>query len=344
MSELRKDPVLGRWVIVASERSRRPTDFKPFTEDRQSPENCPFCESHEAMTPPEIHAIRSSGVANKPGWQVRVVPNKFPALGIQADPSRKGVGMFDQMGGFGAHEVIIETPNHDTRLHQMNTDQIASVMRVLQDRLQDLHRDIRFRYILIFKNEGSQAGASLSHAHTQLIATPITPIHLKQKLQGAENYFRLKERCIYCDIVQEEKQQGKRVVYENDGFIAFCPFASCFPFELNIFPKRHQADFFNSRDANALLADAIKVVITKLCAGLNNPPYNFIVNTAPNRYPRRGYWATLNDDFHWHIDIIPRLTKVAGFEWGSGFYINPTLPEEAAEFLANLEIDAAKQK
>ncbi|MBI4431054.1 MAG: DUF4931 domain-containing protein [Candidatus Omnitrophica bacterium] len=344
MSELRKDPVIGRWVIVASERSRRPSDFVSSTEDRQPPENCPFCEGHESMTPPEIYAIRSGSGVNKPGWQVRVVPNKFPALGINTDHVRRGVGMYDQMSGFGAHEVVIETPNHDHKLHQLSTECLATVMRILQDRLQDLQKDIRLRYILIFKNEGSQAGASLSHSHTQLIATPITPIHLKQKLEGAESYFRLKERCVYCDIIEEEKQQNKRIIYENDGYLAICPFASCFPFEIHVFPKRHQSDFFASRDTNILLADMLKIVLSKVCAGLNNPPYNFIVNTAPNRFPRRGYWATLSEDFHWHIDIIPRLTKVAGFEWGSGFYINPTLPEEAAEFLAGLEVDTAKSK
>jgi UDPglucose--hexose-1-phosphate uridylyltransferase len=203
----------------------------------------------------------------------------------------------------------------------------------------DLVRDHRFRYILVFKNHGRQAGASLSHSHSQLIATPVTPNHVKDKLDGARQYFNYKDRCIFEDILRQELKEGSRLVYENAGFVAFCPFASRFPFEITLMPRRQTPDYHETQaDEMLLLADAMKVVLTKLSKALNQPQYNYILHTAPIRRPRQGYWGTVDADFRWHIEILPRLTLIAGFEVGSGFYINPTPPEEAAKCLREIAV------
>ncbi len=339
MPELRKDPVVGRWVIIATERGKRPTDFQsdPVDDDTGF---CPFCEGHEDKTPPEILAYRDNNhQANGPGWDLRVVPNKFPALRIEGEMEKAGVGMYDKMNGIGAHEVIIETPDHLKKFRMHTSDSLARVFEAYKNRLMDLNKDRRFKYILIFKNEGKRAGASLSHPHSQLIATPVTPKRVREELEGARAYFNYKDRCAYCDIIREELSQGYRVVYENDGFLAFCPFASRFPFEMCILPKRHNPDFHSlNHDEMMQLSETFIAVMKKLAVALNAPQYNFVLHTGPVRWPRMGYWVTLDYDYHWHIEIMPKLTLVAGFEWGTGFYINPTIPEEAAEFLRNIEV------
>jgi len=340
MPELRKDPVVGRWVIIASERALRPSDFHKVSEEPSGSEvKCPFCPGNEHTTPPEIYAIRDDGSQpNTPGWKVRVVPNKFPALRIEGDLGRRGIGMYDMMSGIGAHEVIIETPNHYKKLCDLSVAELSLVLKTYRFRLSDLKKDPRFRYILIFKNQGEQAGASLHHSHSQIIATPVTPKRVKEELQGAREWFIMKERCVFCDIINQELDSGSRLVYENESFIAFAPFAARFPFECCIMPKKHSCDFDSITDEEIIqLADALGIVLRKLKVALNDPQYNYIIHTAPNRYQRRGYWTTLEQDYHWHIEIIPRLTKVAGFEWGTGFYINPTPPEDAAKYLRETE-------
>jgi UDPglucose--hexose-1-phosphate uridylyltransferase len=338
MPELRKDPVIGRWVIIATERGKRPTDFRaePALDDAGF---CPFCEGNESKTPPEILAYRKdSHGANTPGWDVRVVPNKFPALRVEGDMGKAGVGMYDKMNGIGAHEVIIETPDHQRKFHMHSPESLTKVFLAYKQRLLDLNNDRRFKYILIFKNEGRQAGASLSHPHSQLIATPVTPKRIREKLDGAKDYYNYKDRCVFCDVIREELSQEIRIIYENSGFIAFCPFASRFPFEIWVLPKRHSPDF-QTLDYGEMvqLSDTFIVIMKKLAIALNNPQYNFILSTGPVRWARMGYWMTLDMDYHWHIEIMPKLTQVAGFEWGTGFYINPTVPEEAARFLREVE-------
>lgn len=338
MPELRKDPIIGRWVIIATERGKRPSDFsvEPDNIDRKG---CPFCEGAEDKTPPEIFALRDpQSQANKPGWELRVVPNKFPALRIEGELEKVGVGMYDRMNGIGAHEVIIETPTHGKKLESLSNDAVGKVLESYKVRMLDLMNDQRFRYIIVFKNEGLAAGASLTHSHSQLIATPVTPKRVKEELDGARAYFQYKDRCVYCDVMREEMQQKSRVVYSNKDFLVFCPFASRFPFEVCILPRRHDPDYHNIQPNEiAALADALKVTLNKLSKALNKPQYNYIVHTGPVRRARTGYWTTIDHDFHWHIEIMPRLTKVAGFEWGTGFYINPTIPEEAAKFLHETE-------
>lgn len=333
MGELRKDLITGRWVIISTDRGKRPTDFPTDIKENKEAHNCPFCPGNEALTPPEIYAVRQGGHKDDRNWKIRVVPNKYPALGVDYRLTKKGSGIYDKMSGFGAHEVIVETPHHDKTIQDLSVEEIESALGVSQDRVLDLHKDVRLRYVLLFKNEGPQAGASLSHPHSQIIATPITPKRVKEELAGAEAYYRQKERCVFCDIIAHEKETGTRVVFENDHFITFCPFASRFPFEMCLLPKHHELNFYDSREHLRDLAVCLKTTMQKLDKVLDRPQYNYVYHTAPNLFARRGYWQTIQEDYHWHMEIIPRLTKVAGFEWGTGFYINPTSPEDAAKYL-----------
>ena len=338
MPELRHDPIQKRWVIIATERARRPSDFRPDPENTVPSGFCPFCEGNEDKTPPEIFAVRPpDSRADGPGWTVRVVANKFPALRIEGELERTGVGMFDKMNGVGAHEVVIETPRHDQNLADLPEAHVERLVAVYQQRLNDLKRDPRLRYILIFKNYGVTAGASLSHPHTQLIATPVTPMTVAQELEAAREHYTQKERCLFCDVIRQETESGARVVYDDGQFVALAPFASRFPFEVFLAPREHAHDFGDLSDEQGRgFAGALRNVLRRLKVTLQDPPYNFVVHTAPNTsmgQRRPGYWATLAQDFHWHVEIIPRLTRVAGFEWGTGFYINPTPPEDAARFL-----------
>jgi UDPglucose--hexose-1-phosphate uridylyltransferase len=342
MPELRHDPIQKRWVIIASERGLRPDDF-PREEDPSKGGFCPFCEGNESKTPPEIAAIRRSGSGpNSPGWEVRVVPNKFPALRIEGGLDRRGVGAYDFMNGVGAHEVIIETPQHNLSLADAPVEHIQKVIWMYRERLADLLRDGRFKYVLIFKNYGAAAGASLSHPHTQIIATPVTPLTLSEELNSAKAHYTGKERCLFCDLIRQEMESGERVVVAGEKYVAIAPFASRFPFELFIAPRNHDHSFAEISDEMVYhLAVLMKEVLLRIKKCLNDPPYNFLIHTIPNvrTKPRRAdYWDTIEADFHWHIELMPRLTRVAGFEWGTGLFINPTAPEEAAKYLREVEL------
>jgi len=304
---------------------------------------CPFCLGHEDKTPPEIFALRrNGGGANGPGWDVRVIPNKFPALMIEGGLDKKAVGIYDRMRGVGAHEVIVETPDHAMDLAEMPVEQLEVLMGVYRDRLIDLLKDRRFKYILIFRNHGVLAGASLAHPHTQIIATPVTPLQVAVELESAKGHHQLKERCLFCDIIAQEIDEGRRIVYLDDDFIAYTPYASRFPFEIQLAPRKHLHSFAEASDAQmGSLARAMKDVLSRLRVALKDPPYNFVFHTAPNTettHKRAHYWQSLPFDFHWHVEILPRLTRVAGFEWGTGFYINPTAPEDAAQFLKEVQL------
>lgn len=339
MPELRKDPIVQRWVIIAAERGQRPSDFRVEASTVEvNPKACPLCPNNEERTPPEVFAIRLDGSKpNTPGWLVRVVPNKFPALRLDGDLNRRGMGLFDMMNGIGAHEVVIETPEHNDDWDTMPVEQLQRVFQAFQARLNALKQDTRFRYSLVFRNYGVQAGASLSHPHSQIIALPIVPQLPKEKLTSARQYYLDKERCIFCDLIFQERELQKRVVMESEHIIVLSPFAARFPYELHFFPTRHSHDFAQeSDDVLKDLAVVMKRVLTAVKQLLGQPAYNFVLHTAPNPVPRPGrpdYWGTLPYDYHWHWEFIPRLTRVAGFEWGTGFYINPVAPEAAAEVL-----------
>lgn len=333
MPELRKDPIIDRWVIISTERGKRPVFFT----EEASPSKvsmCPLCSGNENMTPPEVFAIRPDGSPpNSPDWTLRVVPNKFPALRIEGDLNKEGVGLYDRMNGIGAHEVIVETPVHGQTLSNMDVHGIQNVLIAYRERVLDLTKDRRFKYIMIFKNHGSVAGASLDHSHSQLIALPIVPRRVLEEINGGLAYYKYKDRCIFCDIITQEKEDNVRIVFENARFIALSPYASRFPFEVWILPKEHEPYFISSnRDDNYFsAAEVLSAVLKRYDKVLNSPPYNYMIHTTPF-----GDGATPH--YHWHMEVIPRLTKMAGFEWGTGFYINPTPPEEATVYLRETHI------
>lgn len=332
MPQLRKDPIIGRWIIIATERGKRPTDFIVETNAAKGG-FCPLCPGNEKTTPPEVLAYgRHEHSANKTGWNLRVVPNKYPALVIEGDLNKVGEGLYDKMNGIGAHEVLIETPNHSETLTYLPHDRMLQVFWAFRDRLNDLSKDPRFRYVMIFKNFGAAAGASLEHSHSQLIALPILPRMIVSELEGSKSYYNYKERCVFCDIIHQENMQNTRIVCQNERFIAFAPFAPRSPFEMWIMPKKHscsytmmgEADF---RDLTTIFSECMR----RLDKCIPQVPYNFVLHTAPLRSEPLEY-------YHWHFEIMPKLTKVAGFEWGSGFYINPIPPEDAARYLREVEL------
>lgn len=333
MSELRKDPIVGRWVIIAPERADRPQSLEEPELDPLA--NDPFLEGREDITTPEIYVVRDPGTRpNGPGWKLRVISNKYPALGIHGDLECRGEGMYDIMNGVGAHEVIIECPHAESNLSQLPPEQIREILLAYQARLNDLKRDTRLVHALIFKNKGARAGASLPHAHSQLIVTPIVPITIQEELDGALNYFNYRGRCIFHDMLTQERSTGKRVIVETSQFLVFCPFASRFPFETWIVPKNHRSHYEKASRAEIdELGEVLKKTLRKLEVGLEDPAYNYIIHSAP---------LNVGDlpHYRWHIEIFPRLAGIAGFEWGSGFYINPVPPEEAAEFLRDARDDS----
>jgi UDPglucose--hexose-1-phosphate uridylyltransferase len=328
LSELRKDAITGRWVIISTDRRKRPTDFRLERQTLIGAEYCPFCAGREDMTPPEVLAYRQDGSApNAAGWDLRVVPNKFPALQVEGNLDREGEGLFDRMNGLGAHEVIIETPDHGKTLQTMSEPEIERVLWAYRERVLDLKRDIRFRYIVIFKNHGAAAGATLEHSHSQLIALPIVPGLVREEIEGARQHFASKERCVFCDIVRQEVAAGRRVIHENAEIVALAPYAPRFPFETWLLPRSHGARYEEaSRQQYESLARMLKSLLTRMNRVLESPSYNMIIHSLP-------FSEQATDFYHWHVELIPILTRTAGFEWGTGFYINPTSPEEAAQVL-----------
>ncbi len=333
MPELRRDPVMGRWVIVSQERALRPDQFKPKTKSgNEPPPPCPFCEGNEKLTPPEITAIRANGSKDSSGWTIRVVPNKFPALRVEGDIGKQGDGIYDIMNGIGAHEVIIESPKHAISLSNLADDRVRDILWMYKQRILDLRNDKRLVFSLVFKNVGEAAGASLEHTHSQLIATPIVPLRVKSEIDYCKQYYDFRGRCIICDLIKQEISQGVRVVINTDNFIAVEPYAPRFPFETWLFPKWH-ASHFEAIDDKLFgeLASILRQTIAKIEHVSNNPPYNYLIHTTPMN------WEPI-DHYHWHFEILPRLTRVAGFEWGSGFYINPVSPESAAQYLRDVAL------
>ncbi len=331
-SEFRKDPVTGRWVIIAGERSNRPSPLRHYASPVDNTADCPFCPGREGMTPPEVLVYReSAGGPEAPRWNVRVVPNRYPALRIEGNLEKRPEGLYDRMRGVGAHEVVIESPEHGAEPSQYPAQQMVEVINAYRDRVTDLLHDVRFRYVLVFKNQGAAAGATLSHPHSQIIALPAVPARIEYELQGAGRYFEYRGRCIYCDIIAQETSDARRVVVQNADFVAFAPFASRFPFEISIVPRTHEPFFWMlTRRQMEAMGEILQDVLRRLRLALKNPPYNFMIHTAPPGEPHP-------ERYHWQVEVIPKLTEVAGFEWGSGFFINPTAPEEAARHLRDLD-------
>lgn len=295
-------------------------------------EDCILCEGREKETLPEI--MRISDPAGPKRWLTRVVPNFAPVFKVEGDLGRRGEGMYDKMNSIGANEIIIESPMHNLPPEDMGLDQMVRVIRTYRERMADLEKDARLRYTLIYKNHGRLSGAQYGHPVSLLASTPVIPKRVKEELDGAKQYFAYKERCIFCDIIREELRVGTRVILETRYFAAFCPYASKFPFETWLLPKRHNCSFQEiQHDEMEDLALILATILKKMKALFPAISYNYFIHSAPNRVPRKDHWHTLGEDFHWHIEIMPRFVRTSGFEWGSGFYILPTSPEDAAKYL-----------
>jgi UDPglucose--hexose-1-phosphate uridylyltransferase len=327
MSEFRRDRVSGRWVIIAPERAARPTDF-PVERRYGVGGFCPFCEGHEDKTPPEVAALRNEPrQANRPGWRVRVVPNRFPALRPDVPLEVIGDAGSRGMTGFGLHEVIIESPRHILSLNEMDDAGVTDVLRIYQNRLKSLRQDERYLYGMIFKNAGSAAGATVEHSHSQMIGIPVVPRTVRTEVRHAREFHNTSGACLFCHMIDQEIAKGERIVHVGQHCVAITPYASRFPFETWILPTRHVAHFDEHPDeALADIALGLRTVLNRLDLALEMPAYNYLIHTSP-------FGNKAADCYHWHIEIIPCITKIAGFEWGTGCYINPVLPESAAAFL-----------
>lgn len=334
MSEFRKDPLTGNWVIIAPERNLRPNQFEKREKFKHmgSPETCPFCPGNEGKTPPEVYSLRdASTLPDSPGWKIRVVPNKFPILNREAELRWVDKGFFQGISGFGYHEVIIESPEHFKTISDMELSDIERVFFTYQERLKDLKKDERVKYVIVFKNHGEEAGASISHPHSQLVALPLVPPDVENRIQNLREFYIKEGKCILCFMIEKEVKSGERVVAENEGFVAFTPFASGFPFELLIVPKVHSSSFVNlNKKERMLLAEIYREVLRRIDFVLENPCYNVIFHMSP-------FYGNHDEYYHWYLQIIPQITRLAGFEIGSGVIVNVVSPEQAADFLRRAE-------
>ncbi len=331
MSEIRLNAITRDWVIIATERSKRPDEFaSAFTKAIEMPQyrsDCPFCLGNELITGPE-----SLRISDGNSWRVRAVANKFPALSNVGERVRQVKGMNRCLSGVGVHEVIIEHPRHDLTIALMDLEDIANILQVYRQRYSTLKLDPRVETIIIFKNHGKAAGTSLEHPHSQLAGTPIVPYQLRIRAQEAIRYFDDTGECIFCQTLQEEIAIGERIVVAGEHFVAFIPYAALSPFHLWIFPRRHTSSFDEITDVEITdLAKMLKILLGKLFYGLNNPDYNYTIRSIPTADESASY-------FHWYLALIPRTSVAAGFELGTGMFINTTLPEESAAFLRAVSI------
>jgi len=327
MSELRQNRATKEWIILATERSKRPHqfEFKKMKRKKLPPydPDCPFCAGNEGKTPQEIWSKREKGK-----WKVRVIPNKFPALVFKEEFLRETEGFFIKMDGVGRHEVLIESQKHNRSLATLALKDLEEVCLAYWERYLELKKsDKRIKTIIIFRNHGLSAGTSLVHPHSQIIALPLVPTQIRHLLEEAMRYFDDHGSCVFCDMIKEEISFEKRVIYQDKDFLAFHPFAPRVPFETWILPFSHNAAFGNISPAQAKkIARPLKSVLEELYKKLDDPDYNLIFRTAPLKDAEEDY-------YHWYIQILPRLSTPAGFELGSGVYITTQRPEVTAGFI-----------
>lgn len=330
MPEFRQNMVSKEWVIIATERAKRPDQFQKKEGKASLPpyrEDCPFCPGNESKTPPSVFSIERDGT-----WLLRVVPNKFAALQSHLTTERKHEGRFLKADGFGIAEVVIETPFHNRTIATMDLEEVRNTVRAYKERYLALSETGRIDLITIFRNYGERAGTSLEHPHSQIIATPIVPPHVRNPLYQSQLACDTFGDCIYCGMMEEEQRQQIRVVEETPHFVVLCPFASRSPFETRIYPKTHRSSFASiSEEEQTEFALVLQKTLKRLYVGLNDPDYNYIIRSAPIEDSDVKY-------HHWYVVIVPKLTTPAGFEIGTGIYINTTLPEECAEFLKGVSI------
>lgn len=319
---------------MLTRQSRMPREYD-YIKSSASPGPCPLCEGHEIEVGKEIEAIRRGGApSGGPGWDVRTIAAPEPVLQVEGDLGRRGIGMYDAMNSVGANELIVESPRHDVMPQESGEAQMARVFSMYRSRIQDLERDARLRYIFIYKNHGKAAGARFGHPHSELVATPIIPHYVKGELDAAKSYYSYKERCVFCDVINEEDRMGARVIKKTRHFISFAPYSPAFPFEFWVIPLRHHCAFQEiAPDELQDLAGLMTTLLKRLSALFPDVSYNYILHTAPNRVPRKDHWHTLGDDYHWHIEAAPRLLRFSGVNWGAGLNIIPTSPEDAARLM-----------
>ncbi len=335
MHELRKDILFDRWIEVLS-KSKEPLEYRLPIAENPGEKSCVLCAGREMETPQEIISIRKQGTKpNTPGWWVRAIPSFDPLFKVEGHLDRRGVGLYDRMNSVGANEILIESPEHIMRPEDLGIEQMVRVIRLYRDRIADLSKDMRLRYILISKNSLIDPWMAFPHPVSSLVAVPVIPKKIKDELENAKQYFDYKERCIFCDILREELKVGERVILETKNFLCFCPYASSYPFESWIIPKRHNCDFQEiSQEEIEDVGFVFMNILKKLRAVFRGETsLSYFLHTAPNRVPRRNHWHTLGDDYHWHFEIIPRIIRRSGFELGSGLFILTTSPEKAAKFL-----------
>jgi UDPglucose--hexose-1-phosphate uridylyltransferase len=324
--EMRQDPTSRAWILVGH------PGGDPGR--KEAPSGCPFCPGHEAETPPTVAAITGPDGA----WLVRAFPDKAPVFQVEGNLDREAEGLYDRMRNVGAHEVVVETREHATSLAQLSTEDIARAFQMFRQRILDLKNDVRIRYIQVFKNHGPRAGSLIRHAHSHLVATPVIPRRLETELRWSKRHYDLKERCLYCDILHQEVTGGTRLVAQQTGFVAFCPFAPRFAYEVWILPVAHHHRFEDLDDpAFAGLAEVLKSVLQRVEQKV--PDYSLVLHTSPNEKspPVWGLpWESLADDFHWHIEVLPRQADMVRLHREEEFYVNPVTPEEAARQLREM--------
>lgn len=336
-NELRKDYLLNRWVVIATERSRRPTDFAKQKTESAENSVCPLCVGNEHMTPPAVMLyLKHNGKIEKgkdqngtrsKNWLVRVIPNLYPAFTPPKDPADQTQIMKNEKFGYaiGHHEVLIESPNHHEDPADAELPQLKLLINAYIDRLRDLSAKPYVQYVSIFRNYGKEAGASLSHAHSQIIATPTVPRILAEEIAASKRFYNQHEKCVFCDIIEKETK-GPRIVLENTHFVVFAPYASVHPLEFWILPKKHAANLLDLTEAEvAAFAETLKASLKALKTLVNDPPYNYGFHMSINREDENCY--------HWHLEVYPRLSIWAGFEKNTGMYINTVKPETSAEEL-----------
>jgi UDPglucose--hexose-1-phosphate uridylyltransferase len=341
-NEVRKDYLLDRWVVIATERGRRPTDFAKKDREKAKTGVCPMCPGNEHMTPPAVLAYLKSGKGIRKAkdedglrhknWLIRVVPNLFPAFAPpNARISQKRIFKSNGLAeAVGHHEVLIESPNHDEHPGDARTPQLEYVVKAYIDRLRELSAKPYVKYVSIFRNHGLEAGASLSHAHSQIIATPFIPKTVEDELKASREFWKQNKRCVFCDIIKKETR-GPRFILGNSKFVVFSPYASVNPMEFWIFPKKHETSLLDmSQDEVKTFAETLKTCLKSLKQLVNDPPYNFGFHLAINKDERNYY--------HWHLEVYPRLAIWAGFEKSTGVYINTMTPETAAESMRNANL------
>jgi UDPglucose--hexose-1-phosphate uridylyltransferase len=331
MSEFRQNRATKEWVIVAPGRGKRPTDFaKEFIKREPLPphkENCPFCPGFEGQTPPAVYQIPQTGQ-----WQLRVVPNRFAALSPDKPVIRNFTGTFLSANGYGIAEVIIESPLHNKTISNMSVDEVTNVLFAYRERQREISGNRNINLVTIFRNHGPKAGTSLEHPHSQLIATPIVPPHIRYPIEQAVLHYDKYGSCVYCDYVSEELSQQERIIIDSPRFVAFCPYAARSPFETRIYPKRHTASFVSASESEiADLACILREIILRIRIYLGDPDYNYIIRSSPIGDEDTRY-------LHWYMIIIPKISTPAGFEIGSGIYINTVAPEESAKCLREVKI------